>query len=185
MPYRLKRLNQQRLLRLDPQADAGVEPYLEVYGQGSHTWTCPKTGIYEFAVWGPGGGGSGGGGAGLSIARRRIRRGETAALSIGRGGINAGDGSNASSTITLPDGTVLTGGRGEGSNLGGAGGTATGGDTNAAGSAASGSDGGAAGSSGSYRGGATSTSSSGGRGPGGGASSGSGADGQAIISRVA
>lgn len=125
--------------------------YVQTYGPGSATWTCPETGSYRFIVNGGGGGGdgtNGGGGGSQSIKVRRVNAGETVAVSVAATVSNQSNGANT--TATFADGSVVTAGGGVSGASTAAGGTAAGGDINTSGSAGSGATGGAGGSSGLY-----------------------------------
>lgn len=94
-------------------------PLSYVYSPGSYTLTVTKPGWHRFVLWGPGGtttAAVSSGGA-LVIADRVLSVGQRVAIVVGNGGVN--------STVTLPNGEVLTAGAGqEGSSL--AGGVASG-----------------------------------------------------------
>lgn len=92
------------------------------YPAGSHTWTCPTSGLWRLVIWGAGGGANNGvvaGGSGaLYIAERNIYQGQTVALVIGEcSDVNQPGGG---STATLPGGEVLTAGGGTNAGVAGA-----------------------------------------------------------------
>jgi hypothetical protein len=110
-------------------------------GAQTGSFTATKSCWALIALWAAGGAGygdvsdltgSGAGAGGFVYKRIRLARGQTISWSIGPNGTGAG-GSAAASTVTLPDGRVLTasgGGGGTNGPTGGRGGDATGGDIN-------------------------------------------------------
>ena len=107
---------------------------------GTYTFTAPVAGTYKFVLWGGGGGqippateGCGSGGyceyTRFLPARARV----TVVVGVGD---SSNSGTGGTSSLTFPDGKVVTatgGGRGAG-GVGGAGGVASGGDVNLNGS---------------------------------------------------
>lgn len=102
-------------------------------GAAARTFTMPVNGVVDIYAWGKGGNGgnsvgtnatSGGGGA-AGKRRLSMTAGEQLALSIG-----GSQGTGTDTTVTLPDASVLTAGRGvtggSGTGAGGAGGTCSG-----------------------------------------------------------
>lgn len=132
-----------------------ITPESRAYPVGSHTFTVPKSGIYRFVLWGAGGGGAdakGGGSGAFILAERPLAAGQSVAISVGAPSLTASsDGGNGgSTTVTLPNGDVLSAGGGAGATSGGgAGGTASGFRTNLGDVAYDGSAGGGVGSAGS------------------------------------
>lgn len=155
---------QKSIGRIGPRraAAASSAPAVRVWHArtSAQNWTVDIGGVWKFYVWGPGAAGStdstdawGGGSGALAIISKRLAAGDVVAVRPSFAGTN--------STVTFPNGAVVTGGAASGVT----GGTASGGDvningstggTNAAGSAGGGTDGGAGFSPGSagYAGGA-------------------------------
>jgi hypothetical protein len=124
----------QKLRGLLGQSLSGVRRKLalemDTFGTGPQTWICPRSGFYRFVVWGAGAGPGGGfaGGSGAYVEKVAfILVGQQVAMSI------AGIAANGASTVTLPNGTVLSAGAAPNSGSG-AGGIASGGDFNINGS---------------------------------------------------
>jgi len=85
---------------------------------GSSTFTAPANGFYRFVLWGAGGGGSistdglGGGGSGAFIsAIRYLAKGQVAATVVAPPVFRNGNGT--ATTVTLPNGEVLSAGGGQ------------------------------------------------------------------------
>lgn len=154
----------------------------------STSYTVDVPGLYQFALYSRGGDGStnlGGGGGSLAIRTVRLRKSDVVAILLAY---------NADSTVTFPDGSVMTAGRGGNASAGvsvGPGGIATGGDVNQSGTAGSSANpnyyGGDAPSYLGFVGGLGSNSPNFGSAPGGGgngASQQTGSQGQVIVSFV-
>jgi hypothetical protein len=97
------------------------EPF--VYGFGTWTWTCPRTGYWKFASHGPGAfGNSGVGAASGAYAEKTVRlvKGQQVALIVGREGTDT--------TVTFPPGTFNGAAMTAGSASGVTAGAASGGD---------------------------------------------------------
>jgi hypothetical protein len=112
-------------------------PYFTALSPGQTSWTAPASRWYRLTAIGGGGmaavsNGGGGGGAAQKLVY--IPKGTTLVIAVGQGGANIDAGT--ATTVTLPDGTVLTGGGGAYGTTG-AGGTASGGDINVTGNAKS------------------------------------------------
>jgi hypothetical protein len=179
-------------------ARRAVSPRVWVYpaasdASTSHTFTAVELGWYRFVAWGPGGGiaSSPGGGGALAVVERPLMGGQTVALTVG--GSHNGIGSLADTTLTFPNGEIITAGRGGNAGAGGVATINAGlGDIGVSGTAAAGTIGGDAGSSGTYLGGKGSASnSSGGSTPGGGSgtnsvgpSSAKGGEGLIVVTQV-
>jgi hypothetical protein len=109
---------------------------------GSYTFTAAKGGKYKFIAWGAGGGAgtagagtdTGGGSGGYAEITMFLATGQSVAVVVGVGGLFA---SGGNTTLTFPNGKVVTctGGAAGAASSGGTAGTATGGDVNLAGSA--------------------------------------------------
>lgn len=103
--------------------------YVYSYPAGSHSWTCPETGVWRFVLWGAGAGADqsapyGGASGAFYLAERNVVKGQVVALVVGAGvepdlptGTDGGP-----SSATFPNGEVITvgGGIGNGANTGGA-----------------------------------------------------------------
>lgn len=117
------------------------------YFPGSGTFTAAENGVADIFLWGAGAGGRQGGnvqlghGGGGAFLRKRVevRQGQTIPISIGIGGAPSSTSTpqaGGDTTATLPNGTILRAGGGQGAtsaNTRGVGGTATGGDENVSG----------------------------------------------------
>lgn len=80
----------------------------------AHTFPITATGRWRFVLWGGGGGGKnsgtwGGGSGAFYLAERRLIAGQVVTISTGNGGPESG-GNGGDTTVTLPDGEVLTAG---------------------------------------------------------------------------
>lgn len=98
----------QKLRGLVGQAISGgrktLTPLSLVYPPGSYTFRPTRPGWYRFVLWGAGGPGNVSGaasGGGLVIAERRLSVGQSAAIVVAAIG-------GAQSSVTFPDGTVIT-----------------------------------------------------------------------------
>lgn len=100
------------------------QPYTFPASLSPYSFTPPVSGKWKFVGWGPGAstGGFGGASGGYVEVTRQLTTNQAVAIVAGFVGTDT--------TITLPDGTVATAGKGASS-----GGTATGGDVNLNGSA--------------------------------------------------
>ena len=96
-----------------------------VYPAGSYTFIAPLGGQYKFSLWGGGsiGGTTGGGSGSFAQITRAMRKGETAAISVGAAA--------GASTVIFQSGISVQAGGGVGTG----GGVATGGDVNLNGAA--------------------------------------------------
>jgi hypothetical protein len=125
-----------------------VDGVVRQYSAGSHTLVIPTPGLWKFVLWGGGGNAnnSPGGGSGYSEVSVQLNAGQVVAIVCGA--------SAAASTVTLPNGRIITAPGGDtGGGSPGAGGAGSGGDVNLSGTAGIGSAGGAAPSNGEFRGG--------------------------------
>ena len=131
-----------------------VTPYVYSYPPGSYTFTVPKNGWYRFFVLGSGGSGlvagTAGGSGALVVGERALTKGQAVAVVVGAGETPNNNGNQT--TVTFPDGSVMTAGGGVAGNTGGAGGAASSTSNldrpyngSAAGSAGGGTNGGASG----------------------------------------
>jgi len=126
-----------------------ITPYVTNFPPGSHSWTPPEAGWYKFCAWGHGGIGNAtgsGGSGGYCEITRSLAPGQTVTIVVGQCPFGSGA---TNTTITFPDGKVVTAGSTDGATAG----TASGGDVNLAGTAGSTSITGASGGSGSGSGG--------------------------------
>ncbi len=115
----------QRLRGLVGQGMSGVRrsrsPVSRSYSPGSYTFTAPTGGWFRFVAFGGGAGASNGSYSGASgalvIAQRPLAGGQRVSITVGGGGaIGGGNGGNT--TITMPDGEVITAQGGQGSTGG-------------------------------------------------------------------
>lgn len=132
----------QRMTSRQSYAGGRVELIGVIDATSSGSMMAPRTCIALIWAWGGGASGfgntgaQGGGGAGGVFKFFRISKGQTISYTVGAGGagttnhLAGNDGGN--STVTLPNGLVLTAGGGKGN---GTGGTASGGDLNRPGGA--------------------------------------------------
>lgn len=100
----------QNEVRLRRAPGVGMRPAsatasLASFPQGSHTYTVPESGEYEFVGQGPGGSGgsapSTGGSGGFFRCRRSLLKGASITVVAGTAG-------SSNTTVTLPEGTVFT-----------------------------------------------------------------------------
>lgn len=130
-----------------------VLSYVTLFGSGTNTWVCPRSGVYRVVQWGAGGPRgaiSGGDGAAHAQTVRRLRLGEKLEISVGQS-FETDDG--GPTTVNFPDGTIVITTGGGRSNGPVSPGVATGGDINVPGQPRSGLNGGSAGSYGNFKGG--------------------------------
>lgn len=158
--------------------------FLYQYTPGIYTFTPPQAGLWKFVLWGAGGGcfnGTSGQAAGSGAyceTNRRLDPAQNVTIIVGAGSTNSG----GATTVTFPDGTVVSAGGGVTGNSTGVGGVASGGDVNLAGSAAGQAGGGTGGGTSAgttsgggapanlpYRGGSGGAANASGQSPGGGA----------------
>lgn len=124
---------------------AESSPYATALSFGQTSWTSPASRRYLITAIGAGGGcnsgGSSGGGGGGGLQKTvYLPKGAVLVIDVGVG--LASDDNGEDTTVTLPDGTILTAGGGISGATTGAGGTATGGDLNVTGNPKSGVNGG-------------------------------------------
>lgn len=100
----------QNELRLRRAPGVGLRPAsatasLASFPQGSHTYIVPESGEYEFVGWGPGGSGGSapatGGSGGFFRCRRSLLKGASISIVAGTAG-------SSNTTVTLPNGSILT-----------------------------------------------------------------------------
>jgi hypothetical protein len=117
------------------------------FPRGSYTFAAPKAGYWKFVGWGPGGAGDGTGSGRAGDAGGYFEK--TVYLDPSHPVAVVVPAGAAATTVTLPNGAVLTANQGADGSAAAAGGTATGGDVNlsgaTAGNAGSGTGGAAAG----------------------------------------
>lgn len=161
-----------------------------VFGEGSHTFTCEDSGLYEVAAWGPGGRsntnpGQRGTQGGFALKTARLSKGQALAIVAARNGASTTV-VGAGIDIAITSGVTAAG-------TAGVNGAASGGDVNINGDQTSGNDGLDGISYGKYKGGKGGTGTSApavfGGSPGAGSAYGSpdfwGGEGLVIISRIA
>lgn len=97
---------------------------------GQTSWTAPYSGYFRFTLRGGGGNATaslGGGSGAAAQASCYLQKGASIACTVGNGGA-AGSVDGGDTTLTLPNGVVVTAGGGKSASNGGAGGVAIGGE---------------------------------------------------------
>jgi hypothetical protein len=168
-------------------------PLPTIYPPGSWTFTAPSSDVYEFAGWSPGYASLNSApsvSGSFALKKVHLAKGQTVAIVVGAAAALAGSGSigaNTATSVTFPDGSVMTVALGDPASSTAA--AATGGDVNLPGNVSSDSTVGAAAPSyGDYNGGPQSSTAGVANAPGGGApyraAGATGGDGLVIVRRV-